>query len=141
MRLAQPEAVEQDFVARLEIRVRKFLDGAGKVDPGDHRKLADDRRAPGQYEAVLVVHRRMGHRDGHVAVHQVGRRKLDILDGLNVPILLDEDGPEPALHLGTTRSQLLTTRRPEFRCPVKAMGRAYALGKLDMQPGMPSSCS
>src|SRR5437660_1333068 len=76
MGLAHAPAGADDLVARLPLRMRGLLDGARKVDAGDHREATHHRRLAGEREAVLVVQRRPFHAHGDVALHQLGLVEL-----------------------------------------------------------------
>src|SRR6187401_3144044 len=94
MRFAQPPAVEDDSVARLPLRMGGGFYGAGKIDPGDHRKAPNDRRLASHRKPILVVHRRPFDTDGDIALCQVGFLEIGKTDLLSASILLDYNGLE-----------------------------------------------
>ncbi len=94
MGLADAPTGENDRITRLPLRMRGGLDSAGKIDAGDHRKSAHDRRLAGDGQPVLVVHRRPGDAHGDITLHQVGLVEIDephLLAGVG---LLHHDGLE-----------------------------------------------
>ena len=55
MHFADTPAIEYDLIAGRIIGMLRSDDFTAEIDAGDERKFADDRRAPGQREAVLVI--------------------------------------------------------------------------------------
>src|SRR6185295_11748828 len=68
----EAETVHEHLVARFEARVRRFFDGARKVDPRDERKFLGDPRLAARGERVLVVDARVGDAQHHVAGVEFG---------------------------------------------------------------------
>jgi len=75
---ADTPAVVHDLVADFPIGMAALENAAGAVDAGHHRPGAHDRALVGDREPVLVVERRVGDADQHVAVG-----KLAFIDRLD----------------------------------------------------------
>jgi len=99
MGFAQTEAVQQYLVARFETGMRRGLDGAREVDPGNHRKSADHRRTSADRETVFVIHGRVGDGDDDIAFHQVVEPQFGLADALRAVVLGDQHGTEPRFHV------------------------------------------
>jgi hypothetical protein len=99
MRLAQAPAVEDDRIARLELRMGRGFDDPREIDAGDHREAAHHRSLSRERETVLVVQGRMRHPNGDVAFHEVRFVEAAQLDGLARLAFVDDDGFERA-HAG-----------------------------------------
>jgi hypothetical protein len=77
MGLAQPPAVGDNAVSDGDAGIRGCLDGASQIDARDQGKLANDVRAPGNGERILVVHSRVVDRDGYVSRHEILLSRFD----------------------------------------------------------------
>ena len=69
--LRQSPAGDDHLVARRPVGGVGGLDGPGQVDPADEGEGADDAALARDGQAVFVVERRVGDRDGDVAVGEV----------------------------------------------------------------------
>ena len=99
MGFAEAVTVEQNLVARLEIRIARRLDRARQIDAPDHRKLAHDRGTPGERQAILEVDRGMRDSDDDIPFHQIVQAKFSQFGLLARVVLGDQEGPETIFHV------------------------------------------
>jgi len=117
MGLADAPAVQHHPLAGRKARMVRAFHHPGEVDPRRQRPHPHHRRLAGQRQPVLVVHRRVFHPHGDIALHQVGVGEVDepgLLPGVG---LEQADGAETVGHGVSTNGRgcrVITTNLTEL---------------------------
>src|ERR1700730_5718883 len=86
-----PPAVQQNAVAGAPGVTRRFLDDAGQINPGYHRKLPHDRRLARDCKPVLVVDGRILHAECDGRIRQCRFLEVREYYRLRSVLLADQD--------------------------------------------------
>ena len=137
---AQLVAGDEHFVAGSIIGRRAFRHRARAIDARHVRKRANDARMPLSRQCVLVVERRVGDANQHVAGRQIVQR--DLLDAgreLAVGILADHERGERLACRNRCRFRLGTDTEPEphigGRCPPYCRFSLRSAARRSSRPG------
>src|SRR4029079_1363779 len=98
MILADAPAIKDHSVTRLDQPMAGRDHGSGKIDARDQRKLPDDRRPPGDREAILVIDGRMLDGDGYIARHEIIFAEGHEIERLTLVGLADQNGAKLTTH-------------------------------------------